>query len=114
MGISTRISASICDISHMVLPHASSVFQNRMAAFFPRKASDEEAPSSISRSIYVFCHVSFGKDLFPHLKVPLDVRCLRMKLNHWNIISAELPTIYDSERFLFLLCTNFMSTSYVS
>ena len=24
------------------------------------------------------------------------------------IISAEPPTIYDSERFLFLLCTNFM------
>ena len=50
-----------------------------------------------------------GEDLFPYLKVPLDVRCLGMKLNHWNIISAELPTIYDSERSLFLLCTNFMS-----
>ena len=31
-----------------------------------------------------------------------------MKLNHYNIISAELPTIYDSERFLFLLRTNFV------
>ena len=25
-----------------------------------------------------------GKDLFPYLKVPLDVRCLGMILNHWN------------------------------
>ena len=25
-----------------------------------------------------------GKDLFPYLKVSLDVRCLGMKLNHWN------------------------------
>ena len=24
-----------------------------------------------------------GKDLFPYLKVPLDLRCLGMKLNHW-------------------------------
>ena len=48
----------------------------------------------------------FGKDLFPYLKVPLDVRCLGMTWNHWNIISAELPTIYVSERFPFLLCTN--------
>ena len=31
-----------------------------------------------------------------------------MKLNHWNIISADLPTIYDSKRFLFLLYTNFI------
>ena len=54
-----------------------------------------------------------GKDLFPYLKVPLDVRCLGMKWNHWNIICAELPTIYDSERFLLLLCTNFISTSCV-
>ena len=51
------------------------------------------------------------KDLLPYLKVPLDVRCLGMKLNHWNI--AELPTIYDPERFLSLLCTNFMFTSCV-
>ena len=36
-----------------------------------------------------------------------------MKWNHWNIICAELPTIYDSERFLLLLCTNFISTSCV-
>ena len=42
-----------------------------------------------------------GKDLFPYLKVPLDVGCLGMKLNH----STELPTIYN-ERFLFLLYTN--------
>ena len=55
----------------------------------------------------------FGKDLFPYLKVPLDVRCLGMKWNHWNIICAELPTIYDSECFLLLLCTNFISTSCV-
>ena len=53
------------------------------------------------------------KDLFPYLKVPLDVRCLGMKWNHWNIICAELPTIYDSERFLLLLCTNFISTTCV-
>ena len=38
-GNFARISATICDISHVVLPHASFVFQNRMAAFFPRKAS---------------------------------------------------------------------------
>ena len=45
-----------------------------------------------------FCHVvsvrkredpgneneCLGKDLFPYLKVHLDVRCLEMKLNHWN------------------------------
>ena len=46
-----------------------------------------------------------GKDLFPYLKMPLDVRCLGMKLNYGNIISAisaELPTIYDPKRFLFL------------
>ena len=53
--------------------------------------------------------LSVGEDLSPYLKLPLDVRCLGMKLNHWNDISSELPTIYDSERFLFLLCTNFMS-----
>ena len=52
-----------------------------------------------------------GKDLFPYLKVPLDVRCLGMKLNHWNIISANLPKIHNSEHFLFLLCMNFMSIS---
>ena len=56
---------------------------------------------------------SWGKDFFPYLKVPFDVRCLGMKWNHWNKIGAELPTIYDSKRFLFLLCTNFISTSYV-
>ena len=27
---------------------------------------------------------SSGKDLFPYLKVALDVRCLGMKLNHWS------------------------------
>ena len=27
--------------------------------------------------------------LFPYVKVPLDVRCLGMKSNHWNIISPN-------------------------
>ena len=30
-------------------------------------------------------------------------------LNHLNIIGTELPTIYDSESFLFSLCMSFMS-----
>jgi len=36
---------------------------------------------------------------FPYLKVLLDGRCLGMKLNHWNIIGAELPTILRLRTF---------------
>ena len=63
--------------------------------------------SQVTKHTTVKWPIGTREDLFPHLKVPLDVRYLGMKLNHWNIISAELPTIYDSERFLFLLCKNF-------
>ena len=44
------------DVSHVVLPR---FLRQHADIFFPRTASEPQAPRSISRSINVFCRVSF-------------------------------------------------------
>ena len=50
-----------------------------------QRTAEQQSSSSAHASMkfVVWRHI-FGKDLFPYLKVPLDARCLGIKLNRWN------------------------------